>query len=423
MLERFLVLDSGYKGKTSGPFQPMANFFIVNARRLPLALIVYTLVKPPPISPAPVPAQAGQQVATEALAAHAAWVRGSKEIAGNYNMHGMGKTVNELHAMLKLHEQTLPKKDAPALHVIRAGKRNFPQYLAKLLKNKKLSQRASGSSIFTIELYTFPNKSWVYDTGCVTHICNTTQGLRESSKLKPGALSLYVGNDNDISVSRNNLVYFNVVPRDGIFEIDLSNSNTNDSSMYAVSNKRAKLNLDSALLWHCCLGYISKKRIEKLQHDGLLNSIDLKAFEKCVSYPEFDKWLNAMNVKMQSMKDNEVYVLVDLPPNGKTRFHMDNSKRESIPMQEKLKLSKSQGASTLAKLKRMQNVPYASVVGSIMYAVRCTPPDVAFAQNITPIPATHRPVKRIAQLGEKPISKDPKRKMQDAKDIVYRRPM
>ncbi|GKE50630.1 zinc finger, CCHC-type containing protein, partial [Tanacetum coccineum] len=41
----------------------------------------------------------------------------------NYNMHNMGKTVNELHAMLKLHEQTLPKKDvAPALHAIRAGR-------------------------------------------------------------------------------------------------------------------------------------------------------------------------------------------------------------------------------------------------------------------------------------------------------------
>nr|GEW33639.1 hypothetical protein [Tanacetum cinerariifolium] len=31
----------------------------------------------------------------------------------------------------------------------------------------------------------------------------------------------------------------------------------------------------------------------------------------------------------------------------------------------------------------MQNVPYASIVGSIMYAVRCTRPDVAFAQNVT----------------------------------------
>nr|GEX51257.1 hypothetical protein [Tanacetum cinerariifolium] len=42
------------------------------------------------------------------------------------------------------------------------------------------------------------------------------------------------------------------------------------------------------------------------------------------------------------------------------RYCMENLKRGSIPMQEKLKLSKSQGTSTPAELKRMQNVPYAS---------------------------------------------------------------
>ncbi|GKC34149.1 zinc finger, CCHC-type containing protein [Tanacetum coccineum] len=128
----------------------------------------------------------------------------SKEFDGfvqNYNMHSMGKKINELHVMLKLHKQTLPKNNAPALHAIRAGKvqkennkhkkpqpqlaargqnqrkgknklayapkpkipplpkredpakdliyhqcgdtghwkRNCPQYLAELLKNKKLS--------------------------------------------------------------------------------------------------------------------------------------------------------------------------------------------------------------------------------------------------------------------------------------------
>nr|GEY32240.1 retrotransposon protein, putative, Ty1-copia subclass [Tanacetum cinerariifolium] len=65
------------------------------------------------------------------------------------------------------------------------------------------------------------------------------------------------------------------------------------------------------------------------------------------------------------------------------RYCMENSKRGSIPMHEKLKLSKLQGASTPAELKHMQNVPYASAIGSIMYAVRCTRPDVAFAQNVT----------------------------------------
>nr|GEU38968.1 retrotransposon protein, putative, Ty1-copia subclass [Tanacetum cinerariifolium] len=62
---------------------------------------------------------------------------------------------------------------------------------------------------------------------------------------------------------------------------------------------------------------------------------------------------------------------------------MDNSKRGSIPMQVDLHLSKTQCATTSEEMKYMQNVPYTSAVGSIMYAVRCTRPDVAFAQNIT----------------------------------------
>ncbi|GJU81798.1 retrotransposon protein, putative, ty1-copia subclass [Tanacetum coccineum] len=65
------------------------------------------------------------------------------------------------------------------------------------------------------------------------------------------------------------------------------------------------------------------------------------------------------------------------------RFNMDNSKRGTIPMQEKLRLSKSQGATTPAEIQRMQKIPYALAIGSIMYAVRCTRPEVAFTQNIT----------------------------------------
>ncbi|GJZ10869.1 hypothetical protein Tco_0545628 [Tanacetum coccineum] len=47
---------------------------------------------------------------------------------------------------------------------------------------------------------------------------------------------------------------------------------------------------------------------------------------------------------------------------------MENSKRRTIPMQDKLKLSKSDGASTPAEKQHMSNVPYTSSVGSIMYA-------------------------------------------------------
>nr|GEX10453.1 hypothetical protein [Tanacetum cinerariifolium] len=41
------------------------------------------------------------------------------------------------------------------------------------------------------------------------------------------------------------------------------------------------------------------------------------------------------------------------------------------------------GASTPEEVKRIQNVPYASAVGSIMYAIRCTRPDAMIVQNIT----------------------------------------
>ncbi|GJX93651.1 retrotransposon protein, putative, ty1-copia subclass [Tanacetum coccineum] len=65
------------------------------------------------------------------------------------------------------------------------------------------------------------------------------------------------------------------------------------------------------------------------------------------------------------------------------QLKMDASKRGNIPMQPNVDLSKTQGPSTPAEVKQMKGVPYASTIGSIMYAVRCTRPDVAFSQNLT----------------------------------------
>ncbi|GJU88416.1 retrotransposon protein, putative, ty1-copia subclass [Tanacetum coccineum] len=50
------------------------------------------------------------------------------------------------------------------------------------------------------------------------------------------------------------------------------------------NTKRAKHNLDSTYLWHCRLAHISKKHIEKLQHEGLLKSTDDESFDQCVSF-------------------------------------------------------------------------------------------------------------------------------------------
>ncbi|GJT05926.1 retrotransposon protein, putative, ty1-copia subclass [Tanacetum coccineum] len=143
------------------------------------------------------------------------------------------------------------------------------------------------------------------------------QGLGESRNLKHGALSLYIGNgmraavkairsfdlilpsgliivlDNchfatsitrgvvsisclvnngyihtftnyGISVSKDNVFYFNAIPRDDIYEIDMHNLYPNVSSMFNISNKREKHALDSSYLWHYRLGHINKKHMEKI---------------------------------------------------------------------------------------------------------------------------------------------------------------
>ncbi|GJT11098.1 retrotransposon protein, putative, ty1-copia subclass [Tanacetum coccineum] len=585
----------------------------------------------------------------------------------NYNMHNMGKTIGEIHALLIEYEKGLPKKtETPQVMMIKSGKiqkankkslkakgkgkangkgkdkqvyipkpknpkptakehpakddtchhckevghwkRNCYVYLAELLKKKKQVGTASSSKARKLKqgaLYLYVGNGvraqveaigsfdLVLPNGLVICLDNChyapsiTRGVVSVHRLvENGFVQCFT--DFGISVSKNNVLYFNAIPSNGIYEIDMHDLVPNVNSIYNVSTKRAKHNLDSTYLWHCRLAHISKKRIEKLQQEGLLKSTDDESFDQCVSClsgkmtrksfphrperatdlllniltyvcgplrqvsrqvfknkvenqlgktikalrsdrggeyisqefkdylkacgieypttdgyisyfylekqncccededtspseitseipmevegfeppqeeeilirrsersrrvpnrlclnveaeehnlgdfneptsykaamldPESNKWLDAMNAKMQSMIDNKVWVLVDLLPNCKTvgnlgeatfilgikiyrdrskrliglsqsaymdkilkRYKMDNSKRGHIPMQERLDLNKTQGASTPEEVKRMQNVPYASAVGSIMYAVRCTRPDVAFAQNIT----------------------------------------
>ncbi|GKB47933.1 hypothetical protein Tco_0898686, partial [Tanacetum coccineum] len=62
---------------------------------------------------------------------------------------------------------------------------------------------------------------------------------------------------------------------------------------------------------------------------------------------------------------------------------MDTSKHGTILIQPNVDLSKSQGPSTPAEVKRMKGIPYALAVGSIMYALRFTRPDKAFYLNLT----------------------------------------
>ena len=61
---------------------------------------------------------------------------------------------------------------------------------------------------------------------------------------------------------------------------------------------------------------------------------------------------------------------------------MEQSKKEFLPVLQGVKLSKTQNPTTAENRKRMKVIPYASVIGSIKYAMMCTRPIVYLAMNL-----------------------------------------
>ena len=64
------------------------------------------------------------------------------------------------------------------------------------------------------------------------------------------------------------------------------------------------------------------------------------------------------------------------------RFSMQNSKKGLLPARHGIALSKEQCPKTPQEEEDMRRVPYASAVGSLMYAMLCTRPDICYAVGI-----------------------------------------
>ena len=62
---------------------------------------------------------------------------------------------------------------------------------------------------------------------------------------------------------------------------------------------------------------------------------------------------------------------------------MQDSKKGFLPMSHGVSLCKSQCASTPDEQEKTSAILYASAIGSIMYAMLCTCPDVSYALSVT----------------------------------------
>ncbi|GJT56591.1 retrotransposon protein, putative, ty1-copia subclass [Tanacetum coccineum] len=360
-----------------------------------------------PLPPALV-ALEGQQVAPQIIAAHTAWIKGSKEIDGqaehkllqttqdfcsckheegqfvssyvlkmkgyidnlerlgqpvslglavslilislhkefdgfvlNYNMHSLGKIVNELHAMLNLHEQTLPKNNAPTPHVIQVGKvqkgnnkhkKHQPQMAARGQNQGKGKNKLAYAPKPKIPP---PPKREDPTKDLICHDCSKTghwkrncrqylaellkkkknaasrelvvQGLRACRKRKSGALILYVGNGQREAVEAIDIFLFMSLEwiRDASGSLE---------DLEIIEEEDTYPSIDTRLNHE-----VDDLEIDEPQSDIIpIRSSTRTRRPTNLLDPESDKRLNAMNVEMQSMKDNKVWDLVDLPPNGKT---------------------------------------------------------------------------------------------------------
>ena len=61
---------------------------------------------------------------------------------------------------------------------------------------------------------------------------------------------------------------------------------------------------------------------------------------------------------------------------------MEQSKKEFLPVLQGVKLSKTQTPTMAEDRKRMKVIPYASVIGSLKYAMLCSRPIVYLALSL-----------------------------------------
>ncbi|KAA0067896.1 gag/pol protein [Cucumis melo var. makuwa] len=85
------------------------------------------------------------------------------------------------------------------------------------------------------------------------------------------------------------------------------------------------------------------------------NFEDPLTFKKAMEDVDKDEWIKAMNLELESMYFNSIWDLVD--------------QSDGCPK-------------TPQEVEEMRHIPYASVVGSLMYAMLCTIPDICYVVGI-----------------------------------------
>nr|GEV68302.1 hypothetical protein [Tanacetum cinerariifolium] len=195
----------------------------------------------------------------------------------NFNMHYVEKTMTELHTLLIDYEKGLKDKAPTPQGFKEERKLSYGEQYLQLDNGAQAAVEAIG----------------VFDSVLPSGLVLKLKNCYYAPSIVRGVVSLsclldlgfnHTIDSNGISISLNGLFYISAVSVNDVIEIDMNNnvSKNNNNSIFSI-NKKRKLDLDYSYLWHYRLAHIGKTRMQKLQCEGLLESINDESFDKCES--------------------------------------------------------------------------------------------------------------------------------------------
>ncbi|GJS11976.1 retrotransposon protein, putative, ty1-copia subclass [Tanacetum coccineum] len=209
-------------------------------------------------------------------------------------MHNMGKTVSELHAMLIEYEKGLPKKaEIPQVMMIKGGKihKSNKKSLKDKVKGKANGKRKDKQVYIPKPKNPKPSAKEHPAKDDTCHHCKEVGHYKRNC---PAYLAELIKKKK---------------------QVDTASSSDQLTPPYTPQHNEVSKRRNRTLLDMVSILWMNLTTLQSILFEDYASRV-------CNTHSQYrfesNKWIDAMNAEIQSMMDNMVWVLVDLPPGCKT---------------------------------------------------------------------------------------------------------
>ncbi|GJV03481.1 hypothetical protein Tco_1337050 [Tanacetum coccineum] len=267
-------------------------------------------------------------------------------------MHNMGKTIGELYALLIEYDKGLPKKAAtPQVMAIQGGR---IQKANKKLLNAKGKDKGKGKRNDKLVYIPKPKnpKPFAKEHPKKDDACHHYKEVGHWKRNYPVYLAELIKKKKQVgtassSVSKNDVLYFNAIPSNGIYEIDMINQTATRILNMVLTKKVDKTPYE---LWYGKvpnLSYLKVWGCEALVKRDTLDKLQQRSVKFVARYAEFlEKNLISQEVSGRAVELEEIQDK-DTSPSENT---------SEIPMEEKEAKNTDTEIALEKKVKELDNV-------------------------------------------------------------------